>query len=258
MKGVHLWLVPDPSIATTVLAEHAESVLSSEELTRCQSHRLPKGQRVFLLTRIVLRELLSHHYPDIQPTQWIFSRSANGKPIVGNPNLNISFNLSHAGSMIALAFAENVSIGVDIEHCEREVDVDGLSGRFFSEAEHKLLMSLPVPARQQRFLTLWTMKEAVVKASGLGLAKALRDYEFIIDEATGHLDFRQSHGRISEQGGPRWEVCAAMSGDYHVALAMSPTDDTSLHSDLTVRWFRWPDRIDCREVDMFYTAKLSD
>lgn len=258
MKGVQLWLVPDPLLPTATLAEHAEAVLSEDELQRCRSHRLPKGQRAFLLTRLALRALLSYNYPDTDPADWRFSRSESGKPLVSFPKPKVSFNLSHAGSMVALAFSEQVSIGVDIEHCDRELDAEALAARYFSAREYAMLMSLPVPTRRQRFLTLWTMKEAVVKASGLGLARALKDYEFVIDDDSEELEFRQLRVPEAEQDRTHWEVFAGQSGSYHLALAAGDVkDQTSLTSDLVVRQFTWPGQVQCCELSCLYKARLT-
>lgn len=258
MKGVHLWLVPDPPVPTAVLAEHAATVLGPDELQRYQSHRLPKGQRSFLLTRLALRTLLSHHHPGMGPADWRFSRSPGGKPQIDHADIHTRFNLSHAGSLIALAFCEQSSIGVDIEHCDRVLDADSLSARYFSVNEHDGLMRLPAAIRRQRFLTLWTLKEAVVKASGLGLARALRDFEFIIDEHAGDLTFRQLRSGTGQFVTPHWDVCAAQSGEYHIALARSDVDDQSnLSADLQVRQFIWPQQIEVGELQMLYSARLS-
>lgn len=257
MKDVHLWLVPDPPVPTSVLAEQAGTVLSGDELQRCQSHRLPKGQRSYLLTRLALRTLLSRHHPEVAPADWRFSRSVNGKPQISHPDLQVSFNLSHAGSLIALAFSGQASIGVDIEHRDRELDADALSARYFSDKEHDMLMRLPTDIRLQRFLILWTMKEAVVKASGLGLARALRDFEFLVDEESGELEFRQLRSEAAQVETPHWDVYAGMSEDYHVALARSDVRDaSSLHAGLRVRRFIWPDQIEDCELQMLYSAKL--
>ncbi|SMF97513.1 4'-phosphopantetheinyl transferase superfamily protein, partial [Methylomagnum ishizawai] len=63
----------------------------------------------------------------------------------------------------------DLEFGVDAECLERSPDALALAERFCSAREAAWLGSLPPEARQGEFLRLWTLKEAVAKATGLGL-----------------------------------------------------------------------------------------
>ncbi|HEY6943089.1 MAG TPA: 4'-phosphopantetheinyl transferase superfamily protein [Dokdonella sp.] len=100
-----------------------------------------------------------------------------GKPFV--PSLPwLDFNLSHAGSLVALAFARNQPLGIDIEPLERRIGVDGIAARFFGARETAALGRVEASLRQAAFLRLWTHKEAVLKALGDGLGFGLDRIEF--------------------------------------------------------------------------------
>jgi 4'-phosphopantetheinyl transferase len=61
-------------------------------------------------------------------------------------------------------------VGIDVERIGRWAGTGALAKRHFSSSENLLLASLPSPGAQALFFSLWTLKEAYVKARGLGLA----------------------------------------------------------------------------------------
>jgi len=69
-------------------------------------------------------------------------------------------------------------LGVDIERVdETRASVD-LADRFFSPREAAHLRSLPATRQTDAFFTYWTLKEAYVKALGLGLSVPLNQFAF--------------------------------------------------------------------------------
>jgi len=83
----------------------------------------------------------------------------HGKPFVSG---DWDFNLSHSGDVVACAITREGRIGIDVER-HRDVDPQRFK-RYFSTDE---LEWMGDDAR--RFIELWTQKEAVIKASGVGL-----------------------------------------------------------------------------------------
>jgi 4'-phosphopantetheinyl transferase len=83
--------------------------------------------------------------------------------------------------MVACALAEaDVDVGVDVERVDRRVDEADIAGRFFAARESSALARLDGAARRERFFDLWTLKEALVKALGVGLAQRLDAIAFSI------------------------------------------------------------------------------
>ncbi|HEU4664337.1 MAG TPA: 4'-phosphopantetheinyl transferase superfamily protein [Dokdonella sp.] len=124
----------------------------------------------------------------------------HGKPFV--PSLPwLDFNLSHAGSLVAIAFARDQAIGIDIEPLDRRVSTDGIAARFFGPREAAALGRTGAHLRQVAFLRLWTHKEAVLKALGDGLGFGLHRIEFELSRE-GHverlLDVAAEAGRPAE------------------------------------------------------------
>ena len=77
------------------------------------------------------------------------------------------------------------AVGVDVEHEGRIVAALDLARRFFTPREAAELSSLPPEQQRTAFLRLWTLKEAFLKALGVGLAKSLDGFSF------------SAHGRAS-------------------------------------------------------------
>lgn len=101
----------------------------------------------------------------------------HGKPFA--PTLPwLDFNLSHAGPYVAIAFARDQPLGIDIEPVDRRVAVDGVAARFFGATETAALGRIEDGHRHGAFLRLWTHKEAVLKALGDGLGFGLDRIEF--------------------------------------------------------------------------------
>ncbi len=79
--------------------------------------------------------------------------------------------------------AKDLEIGVDVEDTERKSETVGVADRFFSPREVAALHALPEAAQRGRFFDYWTLKEAYIKARGMGLAIPLDQFSFLLDGA---------------------------------------------------------------------------
>ena len=99
-------------------------------------------------------------------------RNPVGRPIADPP---VDVSLSHGGGWVAVAAYRHGRIGVDVE-ARREVS-PGLARRCLAPAELAWLGRAPdAPTRQDRFVRLWTAKEAYLKAIGTGLGVDPRSF----------------------------------------------------------------------------------
>jgi 4'-phosphopantetheinyl transferase len=83
--------------------------------------------------------------------------------------------------MVACAVTAEGDVGVDVECTDRGVNTGGIAARFFAPAEASHLKQLDGEARRDRFFDFWTLKEALVKALGTGLATSLASLAFTVD-----------------------------------------------------------------------------
>ncbi len=160
------------------------ALLSDEERARCGRFHFAEDARDYAAAHALLRVMLSHG-TDRSPGSWQFDRTATGKPsLAGADAPHASFSLTHARGMVACALATRADVGVDIERVDREVDPSAISARFFAPAEVAALDRVDERARRDRFFYLWTLKEALGKAVGLGLAISLNRFAFDVDALT--------------------------------------------------------------------------
>ena len=109
----------------------------------------------------------------VQPAALPITRDAHGKPRLGGALCDWHFNLSHSGGWALLALAHGVAVGVDLELPRPRQRFMALAQRHFSAGEVAALWACPEPERLHMFYALWTAKEAVLKAAGVGIAHGL-------------------------------------------------------------------------------------
>lgn len=101
----------------------------------------------------------------------VWRRTPHGQPI---PPRGVRASLSHASGVAAVAVGHDAAVGVDVERRDRVVDLDGLARDVLDGHELQAWRREPAGRRKDAFLRLWTRKEAVLKALGVGLAGDLR------------------------------------------------------------------------------------
>ena len=127
--------------------------------------RSPAAARLELVVGGLLFDLLSPFLPDVRPDDLSIAVGEHGKPYLPNaPHLH--FNLSHTPGL-AMAVVASSPVGCDVESTTRPIH-SALARRAFSPAYCDRLFALPEPDRPAEFFRLWTLKEASLKALGIG------------------------------------------------------------------------------------------
>ncbi|MDA1184689.1 MAG: 4'-phosphopantetheinyl transferase superfamily protein [Acidobacteria bacterium] len=166
------------------------SLLSVDERARLARFVFARDRRDFAASHALLRRRLSTH-ADLPPDAWTFEVEPGGKPhlsadhVGADPAFNLAFNLSHTHGLVACAIGRGVDIGVDVESIDRAVEGRDIATRYFSPDEIRLLDACDAVERQARFIELWTLKEAYVKAIGRGLGHSLATFGFAFDGERG-------------------------------------------------------------------------
>lgn len=168
-----------PAALPAELVARLRSLLPDDELARHDRFRHEGAAGEYLGARALVRAALSSWSP-VDPRAWRFAVNEYGRPSVEAPLTAVAthFNLSHTRGMITLALGRDPLVGVDVEPLARSVDVLPIVDRFFSASEAAALRALPPAQHRDRFLALWTLKEAYIKARGMGLAIPLGDFSF--------------------------------------------------------------------------------
>ncbi len=103
---------------------------------------------------------------NVNPEDLLFAKHEYGKPFLLDHVLH--FNHSHSQQYYALALSERVKdIGIDVEELDRKVRLDSLAQHAFHPDEYATWQNLEQD--REYWFKVWTTKEAVLKASGLGI-----------------------------------------------------------------------------------------
>ena len=92
------------------------------------------------------------------------------------------FNVSHTDGLYLIALAKGFEVGIDVERgwTADPGELAALVSRHFSPAERAWWESTVEADSMSAFLRIWTRKEAVLKASGVGLVNDLRSVETVL------------------------------------------------------------------------------
>lgn len=115
-----------------------------------------------------------------------------GKPYVDYSNLrsinkSAYFNVSHTKGLVCVLFGSQENIGIDAEWLGGEyLDVISL---VFQKEEKKFINNLKnIDDKIRHFHKIWTKKEAIVKAQGLGLYKSPISFSVPLDTGVTNKD----------------------------------------------------------------------
>jgi 4'-phosphopantetheinyl transferase len=153
----------DVNVADDVV-EALSNLLTIPERARADRYRFPDDRRRSIVARAATRRFIGQ-YLGIDPATILIDEEAFGKPVLRGRE--IEFNASHSGDLVALAFARETAVGVDVEWRRPLNDALALVQRYFSAEEVAIVERAADIA--DAFFTIWTAKEAIVKASGKGI-----------------------------------------------------------------------------------------
>ncbi len=170
---------------TAALGDDAVSaafgLLSADEQTRYRGLAFDEDRTDFAVAHALLRRMLSDCCP-ISPREWTFTVRPGGKPTLTDDlaaATQLSFNLSHTRGLVACGVTRGpAEIGVDVDGIDRRIEPVVLARRYFSATEVADLERCAEGNRQLRFIEIWTLKEAYIKAIGSGLAQPLDSFGF--------------------------------------------------------------------------------
>lgn len=175
----HIWLVNPQSITDEALLQSYFPLMNEAESTQQQRFLRPIDRHRYLVTRALARTTLSH-YMNRAPEDWKFDFNDYGRPEVSadQQDIPLRFNISHTNELIAMVVNLTDDAGVDVEDVSRRVGVMSIADFSFAPGESKDLQSLTGQEQKDRFFLYWTLKEAYIKARGMGLSLPLSKFSF--------------------------------------------------------------------------------
>jgi 4'-phosphopantetheinyl transferase len=173
---VHLWAWAFPPTTAGLNAANLSApleLLDDQERERMRRFHFSADRARYALTHTNLRRILGA-YLNRAAEEIRFRANRFGKPeLAGEASLN--FSLSHCRSTGVLAVTHGQPVGVDVEDL-KPVEPE-VADTHFSEMELSELNRLHGDAWLGGFYRCWTRKEAILKAEGVGLSRALDSFD---------------------------------------------------------------------------------
>jgi 4'-phosphopantetheinyl transferase len=147
--------------------------LDSADWAAAMRLRNPADQRASLAAHAGVRLMLGAAL-NIPPSQVRIHRGRHGKPLLLG---NLHFSISHTRAAVAVALARH-PVGIDIERNVPLPDMLALAAFAFAPEARMALESAPQKSQLELFYRFWTLGEAFIKATGLGVFQGLDTFAF--------------------------------------------------------------------------------
>lgn len=183
---VHVWLCAAETTVDADWLAAARGLMNPEEQARQDRFVFERNRRQFAVARVLVRQILAG-YTGIAAHELRFSANQYGRPALVQAGA-LEFNLSHTDGLAALAVIRAGEVGVDVEDADRRSRPEEVADHFFAPSEVEGLKALPEAARRGRFFDLWTLKEAYIKARGMGLAIPLDAFAYDLSGGRSAID----------------------------------------------------------------------
>lgn len=145
-------------------------LLLPDEVKRAGRYYQEKDKQRFIVSRAALRIILGR-YLDQQPEEILFEIGPNKKPFVKTTGAAINYNVTHSDEWVTIAVSKT-KVGIDTEKIDRSFAYKEILADNFSEEEIRFInQNNP----EEKFLLLWTRKEAITKLTSQGLDERLKD-----------------------------------------------------------------------------------
>jgi 4'-phosphopantetheinyl transferase len=175
---IHLWYANVDHLIEKFHVRNFDQFLSADELERVSRFRFNRDRKLFLAAHGLMRVILSN-YLNVKPSELSFSIGPFGRPELAGSSSRLRFNLSHSGKAVLLGVTLQAAIGVDIALVQSAEKLLDVARQSFTPRETEWIAGVAADEKIDRFFTIWTLKEAYVKARGFGLNLPLASFDII-------------------------------------------------------------------------------
>jgi acyl transferase domain-containing protein/phosphopantetheinyl transferase len=192
--------------------------------------RNPRAQRATLVGRVALKDLLRHQRwahgaGPLYPAEITVTNDDTGRPTArGAVDPGVSVSIAHSQGLGVAIAGRGIPVGIDIEA------IGERSPRFaalvLAEGERAVLEEMP-GSLDQRLTTVWTLKEAAAKASGVGLQGRPKAWEI--------AEHRAGRYRI----GTQWLATDRLAADSSSAGSLAADSSSANHPSRTEYVVAW-------------------
>jgi 4'-phosphopantetheinyl transferase len=214
----HVYLFSLSALISSERYQVARSLLSKQENEYLGRIKAPQRHIEYVFGRFILKKILSC-YLQIPASSILIQPDKVGKPRLMGKYLmpKLGFNISHSADIFVLSICQQGEIGVDVEVINNRMlpDIDSIAKQHFSSAEQNILIDSCSQTRLDHFFRIWTLKESILKAIGVGFRIPLA----LINIATPcdyyHINWWNDN-KITLIKARHWEN---LIPGYHIAIA---------------------------------------
>lgn len=163
-------------IGLTIEWRHQEALLDyamrntlADEHARAARFLQPEDRLRNLVGRAMLRQVAIHYGG--MDAEHIIRTNTWGKP--QPENCTVGCNVSHSGTQVWVAVSRHANVGIDIEAIDGMNEFDDICAAFHPD---EITALRTTPGGKLATLRCWARKEAICKATGMGLSLPLRAY----------------------------------------------------------------------------------
>jgi 4'-phosphopantetheinyl transferase len=172
---VHIW-------STTFNEDYSEllshSYLSESEHKRVLQFSNDIDSLLFSMRHKLLRIILSR-YLNCQPFEIEFKGNSFQKPYIYSPTTGLQFNVSSSSNRFIAVICRQNSVGTDIEFMREVRNIHQLISDYLTSNESDWIYAQPQQSLESSFFSIWTKKEALIKAIGQGLSIPINQLEVL-------------------------------------------------------------------------------
>jgi 4'-phosphopantetheinyl transferase len=182
--GISIVLLRGADAGFSMLQPLAEELLAVDERAEFDRIRAQAARGGRIACRAWLRATLGQLL-GLRPSEVPLVRSGSGRLELASGPRGF-FNVSQSDGVIAVAIGDPwqslypLQIGIDVEVMARRWSPD-LAAALFGEDELAWLLERPETERDAAFLSLWSLREALLKADGRGLSLDVGEVRFSPD-----------------------------------------------------------------------------
>jgi len=190
------------------------AMLNEAEQDQAARFHFAQDSAAYVAAHALLRGVLARRL-DCAPSAIRFVHGDNGKPRLAAIERGLHFNLSHTRGVVGVALALCRDIGIDVERVDPHRLTLDTARQVFARAEVEQIYALPPERRCHASFAFWTLKEAYIKAVGVGLAMPLDGFAFTLTP----LSIAFAPGVADDPS--RWRFhCLSTAPDFVLAIAV--------------------------------------
>lgn len=178
---VRAWFATTAVVDDPARRARALDWLNDAERARFARFRHDVDRHMFLLGRVMARSVVGR-LTGLPPAEWPWREGPHGRPEIAREDTDLQFNIAHSAGVVVVAAAHGREVGVDVEDLERAATDLEIVARYCAPAEVTDITASGPEGWRTRFLHYWTLKEAYLKARGLGISVPLAEIEFALTD----------------------------------------------------------------------------